>query len=174
MNNKIKFILSALFVLSSATYSFAQNASATATASSTATIVTPIAIAHVTDMNFGNVTVSTLVAGTVVLAPAGTRTSTGNITLPAINGTISAASFTVTGVTGSAYSITLPTTDLTLTSGSNTMIVNAFTSTPSATGTLAAGTQTLNVGATLNVKAAQAVGIYTTAVGGFPVTVCYN
>jgi hypothetical protein len=42
------------------------------------------------------------------------------------------------------------------------MTVNGFTSTPSATGTLSSGgTQTLTVGATLNVAAAQAVGTYT-------------
>ena len=48
-----------------------------------------------------------------------------------------------------------------------------FTSTPSATGALTAGTQTLNVGATLNVAAAQASGIYVSGTP-FTVTVVYN
>lgn len=170
MNNKIKFILSALFVLSSATYSFAQ---ATATATATANIITPIAIAHVTDINFGNVSVSATNAGTVVLTPAGTRTLSGGVILPALNGTVSAASFTVSGLAASTYSITLPTTDLTLTSVGNSMIVNTFTCDPILKiGTLTGGTQTLKVGATLNVNAAQPVGVYLSP--AFNVVVCYN
>jgi hypothetical protein len=149
------------------------NAQVTASASSTATIVTPIAISKTVDMNFGNVAVSAT-AGTVVLAPAGTRTKTGGVTLPVVNGTVTAASFNVTGEGNYTYSITLPTSDLTLnrTAGGN-MIVNAFTSTPSGTGALTSGAQTLKVGATLNVKALQAAGTYTSA-SNFDVTVNYN
>jgi hypothetical protein len=78
--------------------------------------------------------------------------------------------FTVTGAAGIGFSITLPAT-ATITSGVNTMTVNAFTSTPSGTGTLVAGTATVNVGATLNVAANQVAGSYT---GTYPVTVNYN
>lgn len=151
----------------------AASAQVTASASASATIVTPISITKTVDMNFGNVAVST-VAGTVVLAPAGSRTITGGVTLPAVTGTVTAATFTVNGEGAYTYAITLPSTDLTITStGSNTMIVNSFTSTPSATGTLTAGTQTLRVGATLHVTGSQAAGTYTSATP-FDVTVNYN
>ncbi len=54
------------------------------------------------------------------------------------------------------------------------MGVNAFTSYPSATGTLdSKGNETLTVGATLSVAAAQAAGTYTDK-AGVPVTVNYN
>jgi hypothetical protein len=53
------------------------------------------------------------------------------------------------------------------------MVVDTFTSNPSGTGTLAGGTQNLNVGATLNVGSSQASGTYTNA-AGFTVTVNYN
>jgi hypothetical protein len=54
------------------------------------------------------------------------------------------------------------------------MTVNTFTSSPSVTGALSTGgTQTLTVGATLNVAAGQAAGTYTNATG-VPVTVNYN
>jgi hypothetical protein len=53
------------------------------------------------------------------------------------------------------------------------MTVNAFTSTPSGTGALTAGSQILKVGATLNVGAGQVAGTYTNATG-FPVIVNYN
>ena len=53
------------------------------------------------------------------------------------------------------------------------MTVTTYTSNPSGTGALVAGTQTLTVGATLNVGASQAANLYTNA-AGFPVTVNYN
>lgn len=147
---------------------FAQSANTTATA--TAVIVAPIAITRTADMNFGNIIADTD-GGTVVLVPAGTRTLNG-LTSPSIAGTVSAASFTVTGFDGATYSISLP-ANHTISSGGNNMVVDTFTSNPSGTGTLTGGTQTLNVGATLNVGSAQPAGTYTNATG-FTVTVNYN
>ncbi len=146
----------------------------TASATATATIVTPISIVKDVDMDFGNVAVQSTTAGTVVLSPAGNRTATGGVTLPTAAGTVTAASFTVSGTASYTYTITLPSTPLTITSGANTMTVTTFTSDPTPTGTLAVGgTQTLNVGATLNVSAAQPAGTYVSATP-FDVTVNYN
>lgn len=145
----------------------------TASATVTATIVTPISITKDVDMNFGNVAVQSTAGGTVVLTPAGTRTATGGVTLPTTGGTITAASFTVNGTSGYTYGITLPTTSLTITSGANTMTVTNFTSDPAGTGTLTGGTEVLNVGATLNVSAAQPAGTYVSATP-FDVTVNYD
>lgn len=170
MKKGTKLILAALVMLVSAS---AASAQATASATATATIVTPISITKTVDMNFGNVAVQAATGGTVVLTPAGIRSTTGGVTLPAVTGTVAAASFTVNGEGTYTYAITLPSSALTISSGANTMSVNAFTSTPSATGTLTAGTQTLNVGATLNVAAAQASGVYVSGTP-FNVTVNYN
>jgi len=173
MKNISKVFAIASILIAGTTASFAQ---ATATASASATIVTPIAISKTVDMNFGNVAVSATIAGTAVLAPAGTRTTggAGGVTLPVTAGTVAAASFNVTGQASYTYAITLPTTCTLSDGASHTMTVNAFTSSPSATGALSTGgTQTLNVGATLNVAAAQAAGSYTNATG-VPVTVNYN
>ena len=151
-------------------------AQATATASAAATIITPISIVKDVDMNFGNVAVSATIAGTAILAPAGTRTTggAGGVTLPATTGTVSAAQFTVSGSASYTYDITLPTSCVITDGASHTMTVNTFTSNPSATGLLGSGgTQVLTVGATLNVAAAQASGLYTNATG-VPVTVNYN
>ena len=144
----------------------------TKTATASATIVGPISLTKVTDLSFGNIAVNNTI-GTVVLAPAGTRSRTGGVTLPVITGTVTAATFSVGGEGTSTYAITLPTTDHEIKSGSNTMTVNAFTSTPSGTGTLTAGAQTIQIGATLNVGASQATGTYTSTVP-FDVTVNYN
>lgn len=170
MKQILKFFAFAFVLLALSAGTFAQ---VTGTATATATIVTPIAIANAGDMNFGNVAVSGL-AGTVILAPASTRTATGGVTLPATAGTVTAAHFNITGTANATYVITLPSTATTVTSGANTMSVNAFLSTPSGTGALsAAGAQTVNVGATLNVSANQAAGLYISGTP-FSVTVNYN
>jgi hypothetical protein len=79
MKNKTKLALAVLALTAFSTSSFAQ---ASATATATATIVTPISITKTVDMNFGNVAV---------------QTGTGGVTLPAVPGTVTAASFTVNG-----------------------------------------------------------------------------
>lgn len=109
--------------------------------------------------------------GTVVVSPAGARTTTGVIPLP--GGTISAAGFNlVVSGTGKALrwtTITLP-SSATLTSGSASMTLNAFTSNPTGTFNGSLLTQ-LAVGATLNVSPNQPAGTYT---GTFSVTVNYE
>jgi hypothetical protein len=168
---KNTFYLTTLLLAGIATSTQAQE---TANATATATIVTPIGITRVLHMNFGNVAVQSTTGGTVVLSPASGRTKTGGVTLPATAGTVTAASFTVTGTGTYAYTVTLPSTDHTISDGTNNMIVNTFTSNPSgANGALTAGTQTLLVGATLNVGAAQPAGVYV-SVTPFDVTVNYN
>lgn len=165
---KILFLSVVMLAFSISTF-----AQATASAAASATIVSPIAIAQAADMNFGNIAVSAT-GGTVVLSPAGVRTITGGVTLPATTGTVSAASFNVTGTGSYTYAITLPSGSITITNpASVTMSVGSFTSTPSGTGALdGAGTQTLTVGATLTVAAGQASGLYDG--GSFDVTVNYN
>jgi len=166
-----KGILHISFCILGLLFTSAISAQATATATASATIVTPISISNTADMNFGNIATNGLV-GTVVLTPESTRTFTGGVTLPAATGTVTAAAFTVTGSGSYTYAITLP-TSVTITSGSDSMIVNSFTSTPSSTGILTAGTQDITVGATLNLVASQAPGDYTSA-APFAVTVNYN
>jgi len=169
MKTLTKIFCASIILLGFNAASFAQ-VSATATAS--ATIVAPIAIAKTVDMNFGNVA-SSAALGTVVMTPAGARSVIGGVTLPATIGTVAAASFTVTGTAGYTYSITLPGGATTITSGANNMTVNSFTSTPAATGLLTGGTQALTVGATLNVGANQVAGAYLSGTP-FTVTVNYN
>lgn len=173
MNTFLRLSAAAL-VLSVASISTA-SAQASASASASATIVTPISIAKTADMDFGNAAVNASAIGTVVLAPAGTRTATGGVTLPATVGTPAAAAFTVSGQAGYTYAITLPASPITLTdAANNSMTAGTFTSVPAATGTLSSGgTQTLTVGATLEVAAGQAAGVYSTTTD-FDVVVNYN
>ena len=141
-----------------------------ASANATARIIAPISITNSTALNFGDI-VPSGVTGTVVVSAASARTNTGGATLGS-GASVSAATFAVGGQAGATYAITLP-TSVTITSGANNMTVNAFTSSPSSTGLIpgGGGTQTLTVGATLNVGANQATGTYA---GSFNVTVAYN
>jgi hypothetical protein len=169
---KTVFLLASLFVMACGIQSVkAQTASATQSATANATIITPIAIAHVADLNFGNIVAGTGI-GTVIVDTEGDRTKTGDVILPSATlGTVNAAEFTVTGLADATYAITLPTSIDISETGETTMTVDNFTSNPSGTGTLAGGTQTLSVGARLNVGAGQVAGDYT---GEFSVTVAYN
>jgi hypothetical protein len=169
MKQITKFFGIAIVMLAFSAATFAQSA----TANASATIVTPISIAKVVgaDMFFGNVAVSTI-GGTVVLSPAGARSVTGDVTLPAITGTVQAASFDVSGTAAMTYDITLPAGATTITSGANTMDVDTWTT--DGTGTLdGSGQETINVGATLNVDPSQAGGTYTSGTA-FTVSVNYN
>ena len=155
-------LAAAAAVLSATSTAMAADGVGTANAS----VVAAIAIAENTQMNFGTIS-STGTAGTVVLATGGTATDT-NVTRLA-GGTLAAGAFTISGGSGSAYTITMPASAVTLTSGSDTMTVSSFTHT--ASGTLPAATEAINIGATLAVGASQAAGTYA---GSYTITVNYN
>ena len=136
------------------------------TANVTITIAAPISISPVGDLDFGTMG-PTGTAGTVTVSPAGVRDS---VDVDLFGGTPSGASFDVTGEPGQVYFITLP-SSATLTNGGSTMSVDNFEDDAGASPTLVGGSDTFNVGATLNVGAAQAGGTYS---GTFAVTVNYN
>jgi hypothetical protein len=164
-------ILFAAIILEScfATTISAQNS---ASVKGTAVYVVPITIAKAFDLNFGTVQIGST-AGTVILTPDGVRSKTGGVSLLSPTGTVQVGSFTVSGTPSSTYTISLP-SSYTISSGANNMTVNAFSSSPSGAGILSSsGSQTINVGATLNVGASQTPGTYTNA-SGFSVTVNYN
>ncbi len=151
-----------------AALSTSQAWAASANSNADAEVIAPIGISNTTGLNFGRIA-PTGVAGTVVLDTADTRTQT-NVDLVS-GGTVTSAVFAVTGEASEAYAITLP-ASATIISGANNMTVDTFThdagGSPALDGT---GNDGFNVGATLNVGAAQAVGSYT---GTFAVTVNYN
>jgi hypothetical protein len=172
MKNLLRIIAIAIVLTGISFSSFAQ---VSATAHTTAWIVTTINLVKNVDMEFGNLAV-TGTAGTCILSPASVRTPGGGVTLPAITGTVSAAEFTVSGAPGYTYAITLPASVILtrVLGGGTPMTVDAFTSTPTPTGQIqAGGTQTLYVGATVNVNANQMAGEYHSA-NDFSVTVNYN
>jgi len=139
-------------------------------------------IVKTADLAFGSLIAGSGGTGTVTIAPSnGQRTATGGVTL--MNSTYQAASFTVS-CTGLPCLLTLyynidSVSDITLTSGGNSMSVGSFkpysvnnsgSSTQGVLIPLLAPTDTLKVGATLTVGNNQAPGNYS---GNFSVTVTY-
>ena len=154
------------------TSAFGQNATSSATAQ--ASIVQPINLSKVRDLSFGNISAGES-SGTVVLEPtaASTRSVNGGVTLPSGSGTVQSAIFIASGVNGYAYTITLPSAAITLSDGTHLMTADNFTSVPSGSGIFTPGSQTIYVGATLNVNANQEAGDYEST-EDFEVTLNYN
>ena len=161
------------------TSALAQNApSSVNSTGTTTTIVAPIQITTSTALNFGSFATLSTEGGTLVMTPAAVRSSTGGVKLTSATGSPAAAAFAVSGEGAYAYTITLPTSALELTTaatgtGLKTMSVASFVSSIGTSGTLTAGSQAFTVGATLTVGLAQVVGTYVNS-GGFAVTVNYN
>jgi hypothetical protein len=145
-------------------------AQATANFTASVTIIQPIGITTTSNMNFANVDARN--GGLITLSPNNTRNSYGDVKL-ADDGSISAASFEVTGEQGYTYTVTVPSDDYVLSNGSESIIINDFTTDFKSDNALAAGSQTINVGATLEVNPNQTPGNYVSQ-GGLDVTVNYN
>ncbi len=139
-------------------------------AKAAATILHPVSVVKLKDMDFGYVAVTT--AGTAVLEPnADVLTTTGGV-VP-VGGTPHSAEFAGSATTSSIVNIKVPNQPSTLTrvGGIQTMTVSKFTLQGQNKRTIAAQTFfTFRVGGTLNVAANQTEGTY---VGTFAVTVQY-
>jgi hypothetical protein len=144
--------------------------SATASFTASATIIQPIGITTTANMNFAHIDAQE--GGAVFLTPQNTRFTTGGVIL-AGSEDLSAATFTVTGQPGLTYSINVPSIRYTLTNGSEEMIIENFTNSLGNDGLLAEGKQEFRIGATVNVKAGQTPGYYTSP-SPMDVTVIYN
>ncbi len=145
-------------------------AQATASFNASVTIIQPIGITTTSDLKFANVDAKN--GGEITLSPNNTRTTSGDVEL-ADGGTVSAASFEITGQPGYTYAVTLPSDSYVLSNGSESIEINNFTTDFNSDNSIAIGTQTINVGATLKVNPNQTPGNYVNQ-GGFNVTVNYN
>lgn len=140
-------------------------------AQATATLLFPLEIVKNRDLDFGNVGVAGT-AGTVVIDPeTDTISATGGVSL--VGGTPHAAQFTGAAKGNNVVIIRIPKQPVTLTrvGGTQTMIADNFTLQGLDKRAVAARVAfDFRVGATLNVNANQAEGIY---VGTFDVSIQY-
>lgn len=159
---------------------FAANSTAAeATATSTATVITPIAITAPVNLVFGSFAPGT--GGTVTVSTSGARTASGPV-LSAVTATPTAARFNVTGDGSATYSIAIAPSASLSTGGAtpDTMALATFSDLTAGgattgnvtSGTLASGAQSIYVGGTLTVGATQAAS--TAYAGTIAVTVEYN
>lgn len=113
--------------------------------------------------------------GSVTILPSGARSAAGSVLLIA-SGPGSSATFHISDAApenaDKAFIITLPANgSVTVDGPSGSMPLDDFTSDPADTGNLTAGSQTINVGATLTVAPNQAAGSYS---GSFPIIINYQ
>ncbi len=138
--------------------------------SGTATVMKPLTLAKVRDMTFGDV--GAIGAGTMTINPVtGAVSVTGGVS--SLGGTVQTARFAGNTPSSAVVNIRVPKTDVTLTriGGTETLIASNFTLDGQAKRSLAsAGVFQFDVGATINVAAGQAEGVYT---GTFNVTIQY-
>lgn len=129
MKNLIK-LMSVLFALSLlAPLAFADTTTTPQAGTAKAKIVAPLVLAHATGdaLNFGTL-VSPAAQATVTIAPmSGVPTKTDDGVERIAADAYSADHFTVTNPEGVAYTINLPTSSVTISSGDNTMTVDTFT-----------------------------------------------
>ena len=136
----------------------------TATADASVNIVSPLTLTKTADLNFGTL-VGPFAGENVTVSAAGIRNCAG-LTCA---GTVSAATFDVTGGTASQpLTVTVdPTVDMA--SGANHLIANLTT--PTGVSTDASGKASFGVGGSLTVASSTADGLYT---GTFNVSVQYQ
>lgn len=170
---KVTIILTGVILMTIGTLSV--NAQSSATASSTATLITPISISNVDDLEFGTIA-SSATAGTVEIAFDNTATATGGVTLMSSGATRTSAKFNVVGEGTSTVNISFPTSVLLTSGGGQTLTVDGITSVVGNTGStfnLVAGNRQIALSAVLNVPANTVAGVYANA-DDLEVTVNYE
>ncbi len=149
-----------------------ENTQNTQTVDAAANIIAPIELSNDVPLSFGNIVANT--GGAVLLASTSgaDRTPSGGVVLPNIIGNVSAARFTLTGLSGANYGVVLPSSiSISNENQTESMTVDTFTSSLNDNKGIVGTDDEFYVGATLNVNADQPSGEYT---GVFDVTVNYE
>ena len=146
------------------------SAQATAHFTASATIIQPISISTISNLNFSRIDAKE--GGEIILTPQGERLVIGDVALS--NGSLAtAATFEVVGQEGYTFSISLPGDHYQLVNGEEHMTLKTFTSSIGSFGSLNSGRTKINVGATLEVNPQQTPGFYSTPTP-LSITVNYN
>lgn len=168
--------IGAIFVIATfaANNASAQTSATAAGVGAAATVASAMGITKTADLSFGIVVPNVGSASTVVLDESDGRSVTGGAALVG-GGTVTSASFNVTGDNNATYAFTSPGT-ITLVSGLNTMDVDTWTALSATSGdatlTLSGtGADTMTIGATLQLADGQAAGDYAVT---FNLTIDYN
>lgn len=137
---------------------FALWSQATANFTASVTIVEPLKVTNLTNLNFSNVRAGS--GGTVTMTADGMRNGFGGVELGE-GATISPATFNIFGKPGTKVNLKLPEGEHLLTNGKQNIIVRDFTSNWSSDDWLKEENNLLKVGASIVVEAGQEPGYYT-------------
>ncbi len=140
----------------------------------TATSLSTLTLAETVAMNFGSVAGGSS-ANSVIMDTSGARSVTGDAQILS-SGPGTAATFQVTGESSLSYTISISGPAVLESAGGQQITATSFTHNSSGVLPLG-GTDTFEVGATLNLGPLQPAGTYSTAIGGgvpYTVTVNYN
>ena len=171
MNFKLTLAAAAAMLATSGA-AYAQASATEATTGSTR-ILQAISIAENSALNFGRIVRPASGSSGIQLTAGGVRSVTSGTAALAGGGTVSAASYTVTGEGGQSFSIT-PDATFDMVNGANSITVTPTAS--AATGSLSgsigsSGTANFSVGGTFTISDATVSGDYS---GSFNVVVAYN
>lgn len=140
----------------------------------TATAIAPLSLLELVPMDFGTVAGSST-ASSVILDTAGARIATGGAQTMA-TGPGTASTFRITGGEALTYIVTFSASGTLESAGGQQITVDTFTN--NSLGNIpVGGIEDFQVGATLNLGAAQPAGSYSTTTGGgtpYTITVNYN
>jgi hypothetical protein len=179
MKNTIKILAIFVVMMGFAVNSYGQSS---ASASTTAILITPLSITKTHDLDFSTLS-SSATAGTAVIdASTGNLSVTGGVTQTGAT-TEQVATFTITGEPSDVITVANDVTTITLENGSSDQLtVNTFRYSMdggteqnfNGTATIASGgTSTLTVGATLNIPANTPAGTYNST-SDFTITINYQ
>ena len=143
--------------------------SATASFTASVTIIEPVEIQNISDMNFANIDARQ--GGIVILNPDNSRSTIGDVKLDDSN-TVSAAMFEVKGQNGYAYDVSIPQGEFIMQSGTSSIVIRDFTL-ANESQSFNSIKQTLRLGASIEIEARQKPGIYVTP-APLEVTISYN
>ena len=154
---KTRIITLAVAILGFTSATFAQSNATNATATASATLLTPLSISKNVDLNFGNIA-SSNEAGTAVLTTASGISRTGGVAI--LDGvTPTAAQFTVVGASSETYSMQAP-SSIKLKSGSVELNLSLVYDKNATGNVLTGGSSTILVGGTLSIPANTVAGTY--------------
>ena len=134
-----------------------------------ATVRRSLVVTKNSDLVFGSMLVPTGTGAVIIDATTGARTTSGVAPVLITGPAFSRASFTLTGETGTTFTISVPAT-FTITNGTTTLTITT-SSTATGTQTLTGGTFALGIGGSLAVAASNTRGGYT---GSLSATLTYN
>ena len=170
MKNTLRILFSVVIIALNCVSNSASAQSSSSTTAS-ATIVTPLSVEKIADLEITNIQESAAAFGAMPVSARRAGKIMADQRCDGM-GTVTAASFTISGYANYAYGVTLP-TSVKMAVGSRTLTIGTKLNTASANSTLSEhGLDAISIAGTVSVADEQAMAMNTAE--EFPVTIIYN